>query len=214
MIISQKLLIALQAQRILRRIIQGIKICRKVSNIMKMKRIKCTLLLVLAIFAAKVYGDIITYKSPSAKVCVRIENLKDYPDIVVVGVSDCLTVFSKPKVDIIDLNTCIEVHKACPLKFYAVKKEYLKKKRVSKINWEKDENVRKANITVDAKQNDWSFYHSNVMIFELSFSIEGFNKNSMMMFRIKTTEKFGNGKPDHVNWMPKLPLPNPYEQNF
>jgi len=128
MIISQKLLIALRTQRILRRIIQSIEICSKVSKIMNIRRIKCTLLLVFAIYTISVYGDIIIVEYSPNKICVRIENLKDFPDIVIVGVSDCFSVFSKPKVEIIDTRSCLKVPKTCLLTFYAVKKDYLEKK--------------------------------------------------------------------------------------
>jgi len=92
-----------------------------------MKKVKYVVVLLLAILSVRTYGDIIV-RGPSPYVCIKITNLKDYPDIAVVGVSESLADFSYSKVDIVNSNSCIEVHRACTLTFYAVKTDYLKEK--------------------------------------------------------------------------------------
>ena len=162
-----------------------------------MKRIKYTILLFLAILTIKVYGDIIIITYTPVKVCVRIENLKDYPEIEIIGLSNCLAVFSKPKADIIDSHSCMEVHKACPLTFYAVKKDYLEKMGIENIKWKKDKNVRKSKITVNAKET--RVYYQDVEILEINYFVVGFNKKSMVVIKTSETNKFNNGKPDIVD---------------
>jgi len=162
-----------------------------------MKRVKYTIVLLLVMLTVRTSGDIIINTYSPVKVCVRIENLKDYPDIVVVGLSDCITVFSNPKVEIIDSCSCVEVHKACPLTFYAVKKDYLEKKGIKNINWKKDKKVRKADKTVNA--NKVSVHYPNVEISEQNFFIAGFNENSMVIWHISQTNKFSHGTPDIVD---------------
>jgi hypothetical protein len=163
-----------------------------------MKRGKYLLLLVFAIVTISVYGDVIIFKNPHAKICVKIENIGDYPDMVIVGVSDCLSVFSKPKVDIIDSTSCLEVHKACPLIFYAVKKDYLEKKGIKKINWKKDKNVRKSDITIDANKSE-PIFSPSVVTLELNYFIAGFNENSMVIICKTSTYKFSYNHYEVIN---------------
>ena len=135
-----------------------------------MKRVKYGLLLILTILATRVYGDIILPKYTAGKICVKIENLEDFPDIVIVGISDCFPDFSSVKVDIVDSTLCIEVHKAWQLTFHAVKKEYFEKTGIKNIDWKKDENVRKANITIEAKKEE-KVYYPNVGTLEINYII-------------------------------------------
>ena len=163
---------------------------------MDMKRIKYTLLAFLAILTIKVYGDIIPeYYYPSVKICVKIENLEDYPDIAIIGLSDCVAIFFKPKANTVDTNSCLEVQKACPLTFYAVKKDYLREKGIENINWKKDKNVRKSDVTVIAKKTRVS---SGTEALEMNFAIAGFDENSMVMYQVSETRKYNNGWPDSI----------------
>ena len=167
---------------------------------MNIRRIKCTLLLVFAIYTISVYGDIIIVEYSPNKICVRIENLKDFPDIVIVGVSDCFSVFSKPKVEIIDSSSCLKVPKTCPFTFYAVKKDYLEKNGIENINWKKDKNVRQSSITVNSKKIRIDY--PNVETLEITYIIAGFKNNSMVMDTKLQTYKFNDGKPDSVVYSP------------
>ena len=161
-----------------------------------MKRVKYAIVLLLTILTVSTHGDIIIVEYSPTKICVRITNLKDYPDIEVIGVGDCKASFSKPKVYIADSTSCIEVHKACPLTFYAVKKDYLSEKGIENINWKKDKNVMKSDMTITGKETTW---HKNVEILELNSFIIGFNENSMIMFVSSKTNKFKNGNPEEVD---------------
>ena len=161
-----------------------------------MKRVKYTLVLLLAILTVRIHGDVIIVDYSPTKICVRITNLNDYPDIEIIGLNNCFAVFSKPKVNIVDSISSLEVHKACPLTFYAVKKEYLKEKGIENINWKKDKNVRKSDITVNARKTRVGY--PNVENLEMNFIIVGFNEKSMVMYPISQTHKFNNGDPDEV----------------
>ena len=166
-----------------------------------MKKVKYALLVFLTILSISVLGDIITFPFSPTKVCVKIENLEDYPDITIIGLSNSLAVFSKPvTVNIIDSESSLEVQKALPLTFYAVKKEYLKEKGVEKINWKKDINVRKSDITINAKKRRLS--SPNVETLEIGFVIAGFNENSMVMYEKSQKSKYNDGRPDLVQNAP------------
>jgi len=156
-----------------------------------MKRVKYAIVLLLAIFTIRTYGDIIIVEYSPTKICVRITNLSDYPDIAIIGFSDCFATL--PKVNIVDSISCLEVRKACPLTFYAVKKDYLIEKGIKNINWKKDKNVMKSNMTFTGKETTW---YQNVGTMELNLYIAGFKENSMVMYQKSSTLKFKNDKPD------------------
>jgi len=157
-----------------------------------MRKVKFILLLAFAFCTGKGLSDIVvTFYSPN-KICVKIVNLSDYPDIVVVGISDCLPVFSKPKMDVLVSDSSLEVHKACPLNFYAVKKNYLKKKGINKIKWNNDKNVRKADHSVSAKTHKAIF--PDVETLEVSYFIVGFDENSMVLIEKSRENLFANGE--------------------
>ena len=146
-----------------------------------MKKVKYTLLIALAIISIKLSGDVIIIDYQPAKVCVKIGNISDYPDIKIVAVHEPLTGFSKPVVEIVDSKKCTEIRKACSLVFYAVKKDYLKKKGIKKIDWKKDKNVRKSYLTFNAK--DWKSWYDNVEMMEINFYIMGFKDNEMIIYQ-------------------------------
>jgi len=163
-----------------------------------MKRVKYAIVALLVIFAVRTYGDVIIHQREHSplKVCVKITNLKDYPDIEVIGLSDCITVFSRPKVNTFNSHLYVAVHKACPLTFYAVKKDYLKEKGIKNIHWEKDKNVRKADVSVDAKKT--IVYYPGVEILRIHFIIAGFDEKSMVMYKTSEINKFNDGTPNKV----------------
>ena len=161
-----------------------------------MRNLTCILLLILTVLMVRAYGNIIIVRHSPVKVCVKIENLKDYPDIVLIGLSDCFALFPKPEVEIVDSTLCLEVSKACPLTFYAVKKDYLEKNGIENINWEDDKNVKKSNKTVNARTTYIDY--PDVETLEINFIIAGFNEKSMVMYQTSRTFKFSNNKPDVV----------------
>ena len=158
-----------------------------------MKRIRYILLALFAIFTFRIYGDIIIKVGDPLKISVRIENPDSYPGIVIVGVNDCFAA-SRPEVNVFDSSSCMEVHKACRLTFYAVKKDYLEKKKIYKINWEKDKNVMKSNTTVDLNS-----LRSDVESVDIYFYVAGFNENSMVMYKTKQITKYFYIKPDKID---------------
>ena len=165
---------------------------------MDMKRVKYILLAFLAVFTLKVYGDVIIASYSPTKICVKIDNLGEYPDMAIVGLSDCMAIFFTSKANTMDSKSSFEVPKACPLTFYAVKKDYLEKKGIGNINWKKDENVLRSGITIIAKKVRVSY--PNVETLEMNIAIRGFDGNSVVMYKKSETYKFNDGKPDLVRF--------------
>ena len=159
------------------------------TNNFDMKRIQYALLLLLAVLTIRVYGDIVMIDY-IPRICVKIENLNDYPDIVVIGLSDCLAA-SRPNAGKVDSTAGLHVHKTCQITFYAAKKDYLEKKSIYKINWKKDKNVMKSSMTFDAKT-----LRSDIESADIYFHIAGFSEDSMIMHQIREDIKYKYGKLD------------------
>jgi len=163
-----------------------------------MKKANILFLLLIVVYKVGTYGNVIIVDTATpTKICVKIANLANFPDIEIVGVASCNAVLSKPRVDIFDANTCIDVHKACHLSFYAVKKDYLKEKGIENINWKTDKNVMKSEMIVRA--SNYAKHHiQNVNVLEVNLIIAGFTENLMVMYVSSHTNKFNNGKADEI----------------
>ena len=159
-----------------------------------MKKFKSTLLLFLAVLTINSYGDVIVPKYPPAKVYMKINNLNDYPDIVIIGVYICSVVFKSNKAFILEPDSLLEIHKSCPFKLYAVKKSYFEKKGIKKIKWEKDENVIESNLLFSGKFTPFFPIHT----VEMNFIIAGFNDTSMVMHQATHILKYSDGRSDDV----------------
>ncbi|MDR2954878.1 MAG: hypothetical protein LBV43_07350 [Prevotella sp.] len=161
-----------------------------------MKKIKL-LLLALLIFPAFIsYADIISPRHP-LKVYIKVDNTEVFTDIVIVGVGDCPTFSNKPLINIITSDSRIELRKSCPIKFYAVKKDYLEEKGLNNIKWEEDKNVAKINEPISLEKGALS-YNSNDRL-EIHFTIAGFNNKEMIIYRSSQVYKYGNAqRPDKV----------------
>ena len=161
-----------------------------------MKKIKYTLLLLLAVFTVESYGDIIIVSYAPKKICLKIENLHDYPDMAIIGVGAYSTFPMSSKVDMVDSCSCVDIAVVNPAAFLAVKKKYLEKTGIDKIDWKKDKNVAKADIKLNT--NMFKFRTPTVESVEIYYKIVGFDKKSMVLQPTSLIIKYNNGDPDSV----------------
>ncbi|MDR2954879.1 MAG: hypothetical protein LBV43_07355 [Prevotella sp.] len=158
-----------------------------------MKKIKLLLLILLILPAFTSYADIIIDQYP-VKVYVKIDNVEEFSDIIIIGVSNC-PVFSK-KPFIVNSDSEMEIRKTCSIKFYAVKKDYLEEKGLDNIKWGKDKNVLKANETIKIKR---TISDEPNECQEIHFTIAGFNDKEMVIYKSSQVYKYGNShRPDKV----------------
>ncbi|MDD3787147.1 MAG: hypothetical protein PHO94_00445 [Petrimonas sp.] len=161
-----------------------------------MKKLKYLLLISLALFAAKLYGDVIIVNSKPAKICVKIKNLNEFPDIVIIGVNDCFTFSKSQKAYRIKSNNCLKVNRACPLSLYIVKKDYLRMKDLDLIDWKTDKNVQKLNLTVKTK----SFQSSTYSSVYIDFNLARRDGTTFYLYKSKMSYKYQNDRPDSVQF--------------
>jgi len=163
-----------------------------------MKRVKYILLALLATIAVQVVGNIIITTYMPSKILVKIDNLKDYSDMLFVGLGDYSTFSASGRVEMIDSSSYMDAVMINPIAFHAVKKTYLKKTNIDRIDWKKDKNVIKSSISVNA--NALRSDKSNVESVEIHLNIAGFDKKSMVMYESARTIKYNDGSPDLVKY--------------
>lgn len=159
-----------------------------------MKRLKYLLLIPLALFTGRLHGDIIITKPTPAKICVRIKNLHEFPDMAVIGLNDCLAFQNSNKAYRVDSCSCLKINHACPLSLYALKIDYFNRIDLDKIDWEKDKNVQKLNLTVKAQSFNTTQYRS----LEIDFNLACRHDTVFYLYKAKTTYQYKNSRPDLV----------------
>ena len=163
-----------------------------------MKRVKYVLLVLLATIAVQVFGDVIIVTYLPSKILVKIDNMEDYPDMLFVGLGDYATFSASDRVDMIDTSSYIDISRIHPIAFYAVKKTYLEKTDIDRIDWKKNKNVMQSGISVNI--NSLRSDRPNVESVEIHLSIAGFDKKSMVMYESARTIKYKDGRPDFVKY--------------
>ena len=82
-----------------------------------MKTLKFILVLFLFVITARLSGDIVK-KHTQPQIRVMITNLDNFPDIAVIGLSDCLAFSRSNKAYIVKSGSCLQIYQACPLTLY------------------------------------------------------------------------------------------------
>ena len=151
-----------------------------------MKNLKCILLVIFVSLAAKMQGDVIVIEPNKASIGVRISNPDDFPDITVIGYRDGVALSKSEKAFIVDSNTYFEGDEKSPLTFYVVKSDYLKKKKLNKIDLQKDKNVQKLNLIVLA--NTFNTYDYTSV--EIDYTLVCNKDNIYYLYNSETTYRY------------------------
>lgn len=164
-----------------------------------MKRLKIALIFILAVFTNRLHGDIIIIKPTSATICSRITNLNNFPDLVVIGLTECVTLKSK-KAFRIKNNDCIKVQKSCSVLLYVMNLNYYKQHKLDEIDWDTDKNVQKLNLSIKVKDfNSYDF--SSVTI---DFNLANYKNTVYYLYKTKMTYKYPYDaeptKPDSIQY--------------
>jgi hypothetical protein len=161
-----------------------------------MKKLNLLVFIFLLVFSFKTSGDVILIESPRAQICVRISNLDEFPDVALIGFSDCVSLSQSNKIYLINSISCLKVNKYCPLTILAVKKDYIKNKDITKIDWNNDKNVFKSHLKIDP---DWRIEApESVSNIDVYFRIAGFTDSSIVLYRSLQVYKYNNGQPDKI----------------
>jgi len=151
-----------------------------------MKKVPFLLMISFVLVVTNVKADIVYPNRMTLK--AQITNLRDFPEVVVVGLTEGGT-FEDRFVDINggvyknELATSLMYGKK--MFFYVVKKDYLEKVGLKKIDWQKDTNVQKLNLV-----NDWGALPSSekYTAIDVEFKLAKKNK-TYYVYKSKITAK-------------------------
>jgi len=163
-----------------------------------MKSLQYTFLALLILFSPGTSGDIIITGPSTASIKVRINNLNDFPDVAVIGVSECFALFDPYKAYRIEPGYFLKVNKSCPLSLYTLPAGKLKTLDLEKIDWENDINVKKLNLTVKATSFNSSAYRELI----IDFNLARHNDTTLYLYKSKMTYKYRTNAPDNVQFFP------------
>jgi hypothetical protein len=158
-----------------------------------MKTFKISLIILLLLLSKLTCGDIIVVDPHPVEICIKIANIDDYPSIAFIGYVDCPSLTKYNKGYRIYSTDCLRLHKSCNLSIYAVKKDYIKNKDIKAINWSKDVNALKSNITVKATS---ILTYESITAAEQDYKIVGFTDTSVVVYRTLQVIHYENGESD------------------
>jgi hypothetical protein len=156
-----------------------------------MKTYKLYLFIVLYLSCRISYCDIIPPNSHYVNKCVVITNVNDYPDISLLGVTNCMAYC--PTIYLIGSTTCLDKgYKFNCLTIYGVSNSYLAGKDITTIDWSKDKHAFKTNIQIDPAGG---YADNSNLIYSINqyYRIVGFTDNSVVLYKCKEIDYFCNG---------------------
>jgi hypothetical protein len=161
-----------------------------------MRTIKLSLFISLLLISKIACGDIIVVSPKKVDVCIKISNLAEYPNIVLIEYVDHAVLLNSKRAYKIKSNDCLEGNNISSAYVYAVKKEYLVNKDIKNIDWSNDNNVLKTNLTIKGT----SFLtNESIRSVEQFYRIVGFTDTSVVLFKEKQVIKYTDDRSDSTN---------------
>jgi len=163
-----------------------------------MKKLKRILVIALLIASKMLYGDVIPENSSYVGVCVQITNINDYQGVSLIGFTSASVILNNTSAYSINSNVClIGVPRWSNLSIYAVKSSYISGKVLSSIDWTKDKNAIKTNIS-NFLSSGYMYNMSTVDSIKQYYKIAGFTDTSVVLYEWKEVTKYNNGQADNV----------------
>jgi hypothetical protein len=175
------------------------------------KSFKLSLVFIFLLLTSVSIADVILLDYHNVDVCIKISNIDDYPTIALIEYFDCVAIPQSKRAFRIHKISCLRSNKICTPTIYAVKKEYIKDKDIKDINWPKDKNALKSNLTIKATSTETLEQWSSV---ELYYKIVGFTDTTIVLYKEKQVIKYENEKPDSVAIFKFNGYHTPLKQSF
>ena len=163
-----------------------------------MKRLTYFLLVLFLIISPSLNSDVILVKPNSVphtnEVCVRINNLNDFPDLALVGVWDCYALSNSDKAFRVMSYSCINATKTCPILLYAMSLDYFKTVDLDEIDFDDNKNVKKLNLTVKDNLRNTNLYS----FIYVDYNLARYKDSTLYLYKTKMTYKFDDRRPDSI----------------
>ncbi|WP_232221927.1 hypothetical protein [Methanococcoides burtonii] len=139
--------------------------------------------------------------------CVKIVNLDEFPEIVLVGhITGPVIQCENPY--IISPDECLtKFYKANELTIYAIDKAYLEAKGLENINLETDSNLCSYEVKINP---DWDVVNiaNPLMKEDIEYSIAGFSEERLIIYKSRQVSEYKAGIPDRTEIFEEPDMPD------
>ncbi|MDA0525638.1 hypothetical protein [Methanococcoides alaskense] len=164
------------------------------------------ILLILSTFTSSACADVLFPGTRGLDRCVKIVNLDEFPEIVLVGhITGPVIQCENPY--IISPDKCLtKFYKANELTIYAIDKAYLEAKGLENIDLESDPNLCSYEVEIDP---DWYVVNEeNPFIREdIEYSIAGFSEDKLIIYTSRKVSEYKAGIPDRTETFEEPVIP-------
>ncbi|ABE51247.1 hypothetical protein [Methanococcoides burtonii] len=165
------------------------------------------ILLILSAFTANACADVLFPGTRGIDRCVKIVNLEEFPEIVLVGhIAGPIIQCENPY--IISSNKCLtKFYKANDLTIYAIDKDYLEAKGLDNIDLESDPNLCFYEVEINPK---WNVVKEEDPLTreEVEYSIAGFSEDRLVLYTSRKVSEYNDGSPDRIETFEEPDIPN------
>jgi len=151
---------------------------------MKTLRFTMLFLIVAAFFSAS--GDI-TLTQKRTNIFVSLQNPGDFPEYKFIGLDQLKVGVARPYPFPVEKGKYYPTYSVETVDFVALKKSYAEGKALDDIDWQKDKNIIKPNISIHPYNLVYSNKIENIRV---DYRIVGFSNNSMVVYRASEIFQF------------------------
>ncbi|MEL4304864.1 hypothetical protein [Methanococcoides sp. LMO-2] len=163
-------------------------------------------LLILSALTANACADVLFPGTRGMERCVKIVNLDEFPEIVLVGhITGPVIQCENPY--IISSDECLtKFYKANDLTIYAIDKDYLEAKGLENIDLETDPNLYSYEVEINP---EWDVVNEEDPLIreDIEYSIAGFSEDKLIIYISRKVSKYNDGTPDRVEIFEEPDIP-------
>lgn len=164
------------------------------------------ILLILSALTSNACADVLFPGTRGMERCVKIVNLDDFPEIVLVGhITGPVIQCENPYV--ISSDECLtKFYKANDLTIYAIDKDYLEAKGLENIDLETDPNLCYYEVEINP---EWDVVNvaNPLKREEIEYSIAGFSEDRLILYKSRQVSEYLAGIPDRTETFEEPDIP-------
>jgi hypothetical protein len=165
------------------------------------------ILLILSAFTSSASADVLFPGTRGIDRCVKIVNLDEFPEIVLVGYITGPVIQCENPYIISPDEGLTKYYKANDLTIYAIEKDYLNTKGLENINLEIDPNICSYEVEINP---DWDVVNiaNPLNKEEIEYSIAGFSEDRLIIYKSRQVSEYMGGIPDRIETFEELDIPD------
>ncbi|WP_233085079.1 hypothetical protein [Methanococcoides orientis] len=163
-------------------------------------------LLILSALTSNACADVLFPGTRGMERCVKIVNLDEFPEIVMVGhITGPVIQCENPY--IISSDECLtKFYKANDLTIYAIDKDYLEAKGLENIDLETDPKLCYYEVEINP---EWDVVNEDDPLIreDLEYSIAGFLEDSLVIYTSRKVSRYNDVTPDRIETFEEPDIP-------